>query len=218
MRRQPEPEVMELPEEVAAYAKADFAEVNRLFVQRLVELAGQLDRADAVDLGCGPGDITIRVAQARPRWNLTAVDLSQAMLDVAVSEARRRGGSRIVFRKADAKKLPFTRHSFDVVFSNSLLHHLTDAETMWGEVARIARPRAVIFFRDLCRPPDEQTARKIVQTHAAGESELLREEFYRSLLSAYTPEEIRSQLAAAGLGHLQVSQINDRHVDIFGGR
>lgn len=221
--RTPEPELMDLPDEVRAYALADFAEVNQLFVERLVELAlASIDPAGersirAIDLGCGPGDIARRVALTRPNWQIVAADASKPMLDWAAGAFARAGvGDRVSCAVIDAKRTGLADAAFDVAFSNSLVHHLTDAAAMWREVARIVRPGGLIFFRDLYRPPDAATARQIVQTHAGGESELLREEFYRSLLSAWSPEELRAQLSAAGLGHLRVNPVTDRHVDVFG--
>lgn len=61
MQRQREPEYMDLPEEADAYAEADFSEVNEAFVAKLVELAGARTNAKALELGTGPGDITIRL-------------------------------------------------------------------------------------------------------------------------------------------------------------
>ena len=59
-------------------------------------------------------------------------------------------------------------------------------------------------------------ALEIVQTYASQESQLLQEEFYRSLLSAYTVAEVRRQLRRAGLRGLEVSMATDRHLDVFG--
>lgn len=223
MHRQPEPEIMDLPDEVRAYAMADFDEVNRAFVDRLTELAdehfgGEADgQLAALDLGCGPGDIARRVAIARPKWQITAADASGPMLDWAAGVFDRAGiADRVVGRQTDAKSTGFSDRSFDVVFSNSLLHHLTDAVAMWREVKRIIRPGGLIFFRDLYRPPDSAAAWRIVDAHAAGESSLLREEFHRSLLSGYRADEIAEQLKSAGLSGLRVKTINDRHVDILG--
>lgn len=218
MDRKPEPELMDLPDEVAAYALADFAEVNQRFADRLAELAADHARADVLDVGCGPGDIPIRVSRAQPNWKIVATDASQPMLDWAAGAIARAGLShRISLRLDDAKTLAsFAEHSFDVVYSNSLLHHLTEAEQMWRAIARVTRRGGVVFFRDLYRPRDESAARAIVQQHAGGHNELAQEEFYRSLLSAYSPDEIRRQLDQAGLGGLTVQTINDRHVDVFG--
>ncbi|MFP4053636.1 MAG: class I SAM-dependent methyltransferase [Phycisphaerae bacterium] len=215
--RQPEPEYMDDTAEAVAYAEADFAEVNAAFVERLLELAGQRTTASAVDLGTGPGDIPIRLAKARPAWSIAAVDASEAMLAIARRGADEAGvNGQIKFLLADAKTLPLPDGCGDVVLSNSILHHVNDTASLWSQVRRIARPGAVVLFRDLCRPSSREAAAEIVREHAGGESELLQEEFYRSLLSAYTPEEARAQLAAAGLGSLVVQRVTDRHMDIFG--
>ena len=60
-----------------------------------------------------------------------------------------------------------------------------------------------------CRGP-------LVAEHAGDESALLQEEFYRSLLAAYRPDEVRAQLAEAGLANLEVAAVSDRHLDVWG--
>ena len=208
---------MDLPDEAQAYAQADFAAVNDAFVQRLLELAPPRERAEALDLGTGPCDIPIRLLRRRPQWRVVAVDASAPMLKLARLAVRKaRLASRIVLLQADAKALPLPDRSFDVVFSNSILHHVTAVDRLWAEVRRLVRPGAAIFFRDLARPASARATRKIVRAYAAGESKLLQEEYYRSLLSAWTPEEVRRQLKRAGLAGLTVAMVTDRHLDVFG--
>jgi len=212
-----EPEVMDLDAEVRAYACADFAEVNAAFVERLLAVAGPRSAVQAVDLGTGPGDIPLRVASARPGWRITAVDASEAMLRWARSAVVRAGvADRIRLVRADAKTLPFAAGTFDVVFSNSILHHLSSPERLWSEIRRVGRPGAAVFVRDLARPADAKTAWQIVRQYAARESSLLQEECYRSLRAAYQPDEVRDQLRAAGLRTLEVANVTDRHLDVFG--
>ncbi len=217
MQRRPEPEYMDLPEEADAYAAADFSQVNDAFVARLIEVAGGRERATALDLGTGPADIPIRLARQRPGWRVTAADASQAMLDIAAKAISQAGWPcQIELILTDAKALNLPTGEFDVVFSNSILHHINDVDAFWAQVKRVAAPEAVIFIRDLARPADEETARRIVNENAGSESTLLQDEFYRSLLAAYTVDEIREQLEQAGLAKLQVQMVTDRHLDVFG--
>lgn len=214
--RLPEPELMDLTDEADAYARADFAEVNAQFVNRLLEVI-PLESATAVDLGTGPADIPIRIATQRPGWHVTAVDASAAMLQ----HARQAVASRNLYTQidivlADAKATKLNDHVFDVVLSNSILHHITDTAELWNEVRRLVKPDGYVFLRDLCRPATAGDAATIVATHAGMESSLLQEEFYRSLLSAYTVREVQDQLRHAGMHGLQVEQITDRHLDIYG--
>jgi len=208
---------MDSPHEAEAYARADFAEVNQAFVERLLDLAGHLKSVQALDLGTGPADIPARIVRACPGWHVVALDASRPMLDYARKTIREAGLSdAITLVLADAKCTGLALELFDVIFSNSILHHITDITRFWAEVKRLAKPEATVLVRDLARPASPQAARTIVNRYAEHESELLRDEYYRSLLSAYTPEEIRVQLDCAGLSMLEVEMVSDRHMDIFG--
>jgi ubiquinone/menaquinone biosynthesis C-methylase UbiE len=178
-----------------------------------------------LDLGTGPADIPIRVARARLGWQVTAVDAAPAMLELAGKAIH--AAARLISPKsdlqdrihlllADAKKLPLADAAFDIIFSNSILHHVADAATFWREVGRLARPGALIFLRDLARPPTVDQARHIVQQHAGAESAVLQQEYLRSLMAAYTVPEVISQLASANLSGLEVRMITDRHFDVWG--
>src|SRR4051812_6442280 len=91
MNRLPEPEYIDDPDEAAAYAEADFSEVNAAFVARLMRLAESFQSADAdteaIDLGTGPGDIAIRVARSQPRWKVVGIDAAEARLAIARKSA-----------------------------------------------------------------------------------------------------------------------------------
>jgi ubiquinone/menaquinone biosynthesis C-methylase UbiE len=207
---------MDQPDEVDAYVNGDFASVNQLFAERLVELTGKLDKANAIDLGTGPADIPIRVARLRPRWSISAVDASAPMLEAAKKALNAAKISSIKLVLADAKDTKLPSGSFDVVFSNSILHHVSSPKDFWTEVRRLAKPNAFVLIRDLARPETPARARELVEQHAGNESARLKEEFFNSLLSAYTTAEVREQLDAVGLKSLQVSMISDRHLDIAG--
>ncbi len=217
MQRIPEPEIMDNPERAQAYADADFREVNEAFVERLLELAGDLVSARVLDLGTGPGDMPLRIAAQRPGWRIVGLDASMPML--RLGQDARRGVSTVPavwFVLADAKRTPFADDTFDLIFSNSILHHVDDPVAFWKEAARVAKPGALLFLRDLRRPESPDAAHDLVETYAANEHPLLKEDFYNSLLAAYTPDEIRNQLAEAGIASLDITPTTDRHVDVSG--
>ena len=56
----------------------------------------------------------------------------------------------------------------------------------------------------------------MVNEYSANESNILQRYFYYSLLAAFTPNEIREQLANMGLAELKIKEISDRHVLIYG--
>ena len=83
MDRVPEPELMLYEEQARAYASADFAEPHSRFVALLKERLPQLPSAGrALDLGCGPGDISRRFARSFSDWTVDAVDGSPAMIEL----------------------------------------------------------------------------------------------------------------------------------------
>lgn len=213
MDRVPEPELMNDEAQARAYAEADFAEPNQRFVDRFLAQAPALDAGAVVDLGCGPGDIALRIARARPGLSLTGVDGAEAMLALARAATGELAG-RVRWHRALVPDTGLARE-FDAVISNSLLHHLHDPAGLWTAVAALGRPGAEVLVVDLARPASTEDARALVDAYAAGEPEVLRTDFYNSLLAAFTVEEIRGQLETAGLA-LAVETISDRHLAISG--
>ena len=75
-----ESEVMDDPAQASAYARADFADVNRAFVERFLTRFPDVENGTILDLGCGPCDIPVRLAHAVPGCRIAAVDASWPML------------------------------------------------------------------------------------------------------------------------------------------
>jgi ubiquinone/menaquinone biosynthesis C-methylase UbiE len=122
----------------------------RWFVaRRAIELMPQ---GRAVDLGCGPGHLVIKLAQMAPQLQVTGLDLSDEMLAEAEVEARRSGlGDRISFRKGDAVQIPFPDASLDLAVSTLSLHHWSDPVAVLDELARVLRPGGAFLILDLRR-------------------------------------------------------------------
>ena len=87
MQRIPEPELMTTKEQVDAYAEADFSSGDArtlALVEQLLNETGSLpDNPLVVDLGCGPGNITFRLAALLPNAQVIGIDGSEPMLSVA---------------------------------------------------------------------------------------------------------------------------------------
>lgn len=216
LTRVPEPEVMADEREARAYEQADFCAVNLRCARRALRLV-QAESGHALDLGTGPAEIPILFCQLAPGWKITAVDASAAMLRLARLAVRRaRLERRITLHRGDANALGKLGRRFDLIFSNSLLHHLGDPRPFWLEVKRLLKPGGAVLVQDLKRPRSRAEARRLVQRHAANDSRLLQQLFYQSLVAAFTPAEVRKQLDASGLRHLRVRAINDRHLVVRG--
>lgn len=212
-----EPELMDGHAQAEAYARADFAEPNAQFCRELGDRMHVAAAARVVDLGCGPADIPVRLAREHARWHIDAVDGSNVMLAHARRAIEVAGvGDRVRACHALLPGVALPAGSYDVVISNSLLHHLHAPEVLWAEVARLGREDAAVMVMDLMRPEGPDEARAIVERYAANEAEVLREDFYRSLCAAFTLEEVRDQLDAAGLHQLALEAVSDRHMLVWG--
>ena len=215
MDRVLEPELMDDETQSLAYAKADFSASNQMFVDGFVrECPASL--GTVVDLGCGPGDIDIRLARAAPAIAITAVDGSQPMLAIAERAVRAAGvESRVTLLHAVLPNLPLDAHTFDAVLSKDLLHHLPDPRVLWNEIGRLGRRGAAVYVMDLVRPATREGAQVIVDAVAPHEDPILRQDFLNSLCAAFTVAEVADQLREARLD-LQVAQVSDRHMLITG--
>jgi SAM-dependent methyltransferase len=217
IERIPEPELMDDPEQARAYAGADFSEPHRAFVERFAQCFPRHRPRRVLDLGCGAADVTIRFARAYPGCELTGVDGAPAMLALAreaITQAEL--DHRVYLREARLPDTTLAPHAFDTLISNSLLHHLADPQVLWRAVADCAVPGAAVFIMDLRRPDTREQAGRLVREYSGTEPEVLRRDFFNSLLAAYRPEEIAAQLARANLSCLQVEAAGDRHVVVHG--
>ncbi len=215
MDRVLEPEIMDGEAEAAAYARADFSDSNQAYVSDVMRSFP--DRlATVVDLGCGPGDIAIRLSRASATVRITGVDGSPAMLAIARAALRSAGAADCVrFVEGRLPGVALAERSFDLVLSKDMLHHLPDPQVLWGEVQRLGRPGAAVCVVDLCRPATAAAAHEIVERVSGGEHPLLKTDFYNSLRAAFTADEVRGQLSTAGLA-LTVSQLTERHLCVKG--
>ncbi len=163
LERVPEPEVMDESSEVEAYASAAaqtyLEKIDRTFVPHVARLFAAADprlvRGLALDVGCGPGQIPIMMAARWPGLRITGLDAAPAMIEQARKDAAR-AGVAISFQVLrlgphGEARLPFDDASFDLVTSNSVLHHVADPVAFFDEIARVAKPEGAVLIRD--RPP-----------------------------------------------------------------
>ncbi len=212
--RIPEHECMDTPEEAREYAAMDHAEVNLAFVEAL-EKHGCV-RGELLDLGTGPGHIPLILAERHERLSVTGIDLSKEMLKIARLKVAQAGYSRrIRLLEADAKKTAFGQNTFDVVFSNTILHHVSDPVAFLSEARRVLRPKGALLIRDLMRPETQEDLERIVTTYAGDASDRQRELFRESLYAAYTVDEVREFCNQAGLEDVTIEVTSDRHLTVW---
>ena len=217
MDRVPEPELMDDPLQAHAYATADFEAPHQAFVELLRERFPELDPRSILDLGCGPGDVTRRMARAWPEARVLGIDGARAMLEAGrtlADQAQLSGRVELRLGLLPGASLP--SEPWDAVVSNSLLHHLRDPLDLWRAIRATAPGNAAIFVMDLRRPPSADAVDRLVEQYARNEPPVLREDFRNSLFAAYRRAEVEHQLSTTGLSHLAVEDFGDRHLLVWG--
>jgi ubiquinone/menaquinone biosynthesis C-methylase UbiE len=210
LERRLEPEVMDTEEDAAEYETIRNDDVNAEFVLRATEIAP--GARDVLDLGTGPGHIAVLFAKANPTAHVTATDLAEQMLLLARRNVGNEGlADHITVLRRDAKATEFNDASFDLVLSNSLVHHIPEPLFFFRELKRVSRPGAGIFVRDLLRPENKHVLEQFVHRYASDCNAYQRRMFADSLHAALTLDEVRSYCAQAGLEGVTVSQTSDRH-------
>ncbi len=112
----------------------------------------KLSGRDVLEIGCGSGAASCLFAKAGAR--VTAVDLTDTAIEMTRRNAESQGVALRV-QQEDAESLSFDSESFDFVFSWGVLHHTSQPDTAYREVARVLRPggRALlmVYNRDSLR-------------------------------------------------------------------
>jgi SAM-dependent methyltransferase len=104
--------------------------------------------ARVLDVGCGPGTITVDLAAQVPAGLVTGIDAAAEALTDARAEAARRDQRNVTFDVGDVRHLGFDDAAFDVVHAHQVLQHLTDPVAALAEMRRVCRPGGVVAARD----------------------------------------------------------------------
>lgn len=206
LQRQAEPEVVmndqaEVDVYASAAAQAFLDAIDNTLVDQVLSYAptGLL-----LDIGTGPGGIPLKIARRCPEIRVVGVDRSENMIAAARRAASEQGLSeRASFLLTDACQLAFPTGQFDVVLSNSVLHHMEQPVALIREMARVAKPQGLILLRDL-RRPSRLAFPFHVRWHGRHYSGLMYQLFVNSVRAAYTPEELVAFLRASSFPQAQV--------------
>ncbi len=205
-----EPEAMEDNFEAEAY-NALATRQSKFLYQPLFDTIDKLDLKGgrALDLGCGPGQVAIRLASKYPDMKIIGMDMSDTMLNLARTNAAEKKLDNISFIKGDVKRTPFDDASFDLVYSNFVIHHLPEPIFLFNETARLAGRQGAIIIRDLLRH-----APWVIKFQALFSRVFLRytavqaKESAESLQASLTQNEIRRFLEKSRLSDICASEFS----------
>ena len=221
MQRRLEPELMNGDTQVQAYAAADFSSGDQATIeaiQRLVFTSSPMPPDPlVVDLGCGPGNITLRLAHLFPKARIIGIDGAESMLALARERAEKQklDISFLCQTLQDVLRGPLLGQA-DLIVSNSLLHHLHQPDLLWRVTQALAAPGCRALHRDLRRPSSDAEIEQLLLKHLPWAPEVLQHDFSASLAAAFEPQEVTAELHRLGLNQLTVSAEDDRYLVVSG--
>jgi SAM-dependent methyltransferase len=133
-----------------SYTPGHTANASDFMARRSLQSHGQFflghltPGVSVLDCGCGPGTITLGIARAVRPGPVTGVDFGASQVERATARATAEAVANVTFRVADCYALPFADSTFDRIFSNALLEHLSDSVRALKEMHRTLKPGGVI--------------------------------------------------------------------------
>ncbi|MGH9008235.1 MAG: class I SAM-dependent methyltransferase [Acidimicrobiia bacterium] len=126
---------------VSAYDEILVPRIFNPFADVLLDEVGVSPGLEVLDIACGPGTVTRRVApRLGPEGRVTACDLSPAMLEVAAGKPALDGAAPITYRQCPADELDVPDGAFDVVLCQQGLQFFPDRLGALAEMRRALKP------------------------------------------------------------------------------
>jgi len=225
MERVPEPELMETPLQVKAYADADFSKSDSMVVKELEKylkkIGKTLNKDDFIlDVACGPGNISERIAKNWPLVKVVGIDGSKEMLKQAEKKLHESFIENLSYELIEINSIAIGEKDFplkaDVLVSNSALHHFHNPHRFWDALKKLGKKNCIHIHRDLIRPDSINKANDIKEKLLQNSPPVLKKDFYKSLKASFTVEEVKQQLVYAGLSQLGVFQVDELYFEIIG--
>ena len=229
MERIPEPELMEKKEQVISYDEADFSEgeenlINQISHYLLRKNIFLSEKDLIVDLGCGPGNISEKLAIKWPNTEVVGIDGSKEMIlraeyNKSISTNQKKL-KNLRYICSDIKNIKSNNFSFkkriSLLVSNSLIHHITHLEDFFNTIRSLSSKFTVNFHKDLKRPLDEKSVLELKAQCSNEYNEILTNDYYASLKASYTFKELKNFTLENGLSCLDVFEEGDKYLIVYG--
>ena len=192
-------------EEYSRFAKQFIGGEYRRFIDRLLGEFGLDPRARVLEIGPGPGWLTIWLGQRVPTLEVTGLELSPDMIRVAEGNRAAAGANNVRFIEGDAAKMEGLADSqFDAVISNGSLHHWIDPMAVFDCIARVIKPGGLVAIsdgrRDLGRAGRMLVGllRTVMRMHPVATRPMI-DGWKSSIAAGYTPGEVSEMLGRSRL-------------------
>ncbi len=204
---------LEYSRQTGKHSGADFEPL----IQYVLDNLNDPSDARILDIGAGPGWITIRLAQRHPGIRVTGIDLSDSFLSIANQNKVEAGvADQVAFQFGDARSmLEFDDDSFDAVISNQSLHYWDPPQEVFNEISRILKPSANFCISDDRR--DLNWLGKIgVGIGMLVHSHRISRSWKQSIEGSFTPAEVEQLLQDSDLRNCWDIEVGSRMMLITG--
>lgn len=154
-----------------------------------------------LEVGCGGGNYTLKLLERLPHLNVTLVDLSQAMLELAAPRVRPQTTGTVETIQSDVRGVEVGKNRYDIVLASAVLHHLrTDDEwrTVFQKLHDALRPRGSFWIFDIVESPRPEIQavhwRRYGEYLTAAGGEAYRDELFERIIAEDTPRSVPFQL------------------------
>lgn len=139
-----------------------FTKTNRAAV--IIEHLDLVPGMTVLDMGCGPGRVTVPVAEkVEKRGRVVAVDIQAGMLRRAEAKAKKAGLSNIRFVQAGAGEGKLERDSFDRALLVTVLGEIPDRDAAMKEIFDVLKPGGVLSITEIIFDPHFQRRSTVTQ-------------------------------------------------------
>jgi len=135
----------DLEEAYNLFSESYDTSIGTNFNERMLETIDGLAGKKILDVGCGTGSLSRLLAEAG--GEVTGVDLSERMIDIAIEKTQEDLG--IAFVKADVRKTSFTRNQFDIIMCKWVLSHYRRLDSFFTELDRVLKDDGLIVISTL---------------------------------------------------------------------
>ncbi len=172
--------------------------VAQVILSRIAPYETSPTRRNVLDLGCGPGVLSLSIAAQYPQLMVTAVDSSNSMIALGQEEAAKQNLSNIDFRTMGAEKIDLEPEGYDLVLCNLAFPFFLHPFDSMREVHEVVRPGGTVFFT----VPGRRTWEEFfdVTTLVLGDMAMMAKPFQSKFTQA---EMLPNAMAAAGFGKLE---------------
>jgi ubiquinone/menaquinone biosynthesis C-methylase UbiE len=175
-------------------------------------VASAIQGGRILEVGPGPGYVSIEIARLLPGIEAIGLDLSETMVEIARRNADEYGVSeRVEFRQGNGSQMPFEGSRFDFVVSGGSLHHWKEPLQVFSEIYRVLKPGCRALVSDLRRDAPQEAVKGWAD---AIDSWFMRWGLKHSFGESYTARQIEHMVQDTPFGGCEI-EVREIDMDIW---